>query len=89
LKAIWRRFDDAAKLAIIACNATSDQVSHHFADAGKMVSPSIDKPPCVKLTLKNGQTTIQRVLQQGKHCIEKQYFGNLLPNQQREAEFVF
>ena len=45
--------------------------------------------PSPKLTLKNGQTTIQRVLQQGKPCIEKQYFGELLPNRQREAEFLF
>ncbi len=42
-----------------------------------------------KLRLKEGQTTVQRVWLGGHACIEKQYFGALLPNQQREADFIF
>ncbi|MBA4369682.1 MAG: DNA damage-inducible protein D [Desulfobacterium sp.] len=33
----WRRFEDAIKRAITSCEQSGNEVSYHFADAGKMI----------------------------------------------------
>jgi len=33
----WRRFEDAIKRAMISCEKSGNDPSHHFADVGKMI----------------------------------------------------
>ena len=36
----WRRFEDAVKRALTSCEQSGNKPGHHFAGAGKMITPT-------------------------------------------------